>query len=184
MTTVVKLIFWVLIPAIIIYYRTQKKFKTGFAIGFVLTSLLLGVLVSASMQTSPFDAFMKHMNSNNYEEAEKDLRIILQRNPDDIQLIDESEIINRVKYERIKKKLYREYVDIAENNLEEVPLEYDENCRNIERVEKNHFALQHALRLAGMAEVLGPEKKDLKKKIIKKRNRVKKVLERMDDKCR
>ncbi len=183
MATIVKLIFWVVIPGVIIYFRAKKKFKTGFAIGFVLTSLLLGLLVSASLQTSPFDTFIQHMNSNKYEQAERDLRVILQGNPDDIRLIDESKIINRVKYERMKKKLYDEYVEIAENNLAEIPVKEYEDCKKIVKARKNNAAMDHALRMLHMAESIGPEKKELEEEIIKKRDRLEKILDAMNERC-
>ena len=183
MATIVKLIFWVVIPGIIIYFRAKKKFKTGFAIGFVLTSLLLGLLVSASMQVSPFDAFINNMNSNNYEQAEKDLRVILQGNPNDIRLIDETKIINRVKYKRMKKKLYDEYIEIAETNLAEIPVKEYGDCKKIVKARKNNAAMDHALRMLHMAEAIGPEKKELEKEIIKKRDSLDKVLDVMNERC-
>lgn len=184
MITAIKIIFWVIIPAVIIFFRTQKKFKTGFTIGFVLTSLLLGVLLSASLTPSPFNSFIRNMNNNNFEEAERNFRVILQKDPDDVRLIDKSKIINQVKYERLKKKLYGEYVEIAEDNISGTPVRETENCRDIIKVEKDHFAMVHSLRVVDMAEAIGPDKPELRKRLAARRDKIAEKLESLDAKCR
>ncbi len=184
MISAVKIIFWVVIPAIIIYLRTKKKFKTGFAIGFVLTSMLLGILVSASLTPSPFASFIRNMNNNNFEEAERNFRVILQKDPDDVRFIDRSEIINQVKYDRMRDKLYKEYITIAEDNISSTPVPETENCRDIVKVEKAISDMVHSMRVVKMAEALGPERVDLKKRIAERKEKIAEKLEALDAKCR
>ena len=59
-----KVVFYILIPGIILYYRFRKKFRTAFALGMALTSIFVGFLVSQSFRESYQDAFVRLMNQD------------------------------------------------------------------------------------------------------------------------
>ena len=72
-----RVIFYILIPAVILYYRFRKRFRTAFAIGMALTSVLVGFLISQSFRETYQDAFVRLMNENRYEEAREELQKML-----------------------------------------------------------------------------------------------------------
>ena len=114
MILITRLVFWLILPLVCVYFRIKKKISTGFAFSGVLTSFILGLIFIGTFQEKPVSRFVKLMNQKAYEQAENELRYIIQQNPENIKNIDTSKILNPIKFERMKNKIEKEYLKIVE----------------------------------------------------------------------
>ncbi|HSV97870.1 MAG TPA: hypothetical protein VLM75_13190 [Spirochaetota bacterium] len=179
-----QVVFYVVIPGIILYYRFRKKFRTLFAIGMALTSILLGFLVSQSFRESYQDAFVRLMNEDRFEEARVELKKMLQRDPAELNDINLHRMINPVMYERMKKELASYYAAEAEKIARSIDMPAALECRILHQRRVQLHNMNHAMRLCGFAETLGapsPRWRDVMSRRIESE---KELLSHLEEKCR
>ena len=162
-------IFWVAVPLLTVFFRIQKKVNTGFAIGIVLTSFLLGLITANSFKESYEDRFVRLLNNNKINEAEIVLMRMLQENPLNIHRINNSDIVNQVIYKRIKSKLAKRYLKIVDSIKSRYHISDSYRCEEIHKARESVSNLDHALRLLLAVDSIGvmksKGKEDLKRRI-------------------
>lgn len=151
----IKVVFIVIVPVFIVYFRVKKKIGTGFAFGAIIMSLIISLIGVASIYEDPADIFIKEMNSGNYEESKRLYKIIIQGGPEKIEEVDENKIIYRENFSRIKSELISEYEKIAERIYKTVSVDQAEDCADIVKQEKNLGDLKHALNLVNYSMSIG-----------------------------
>lgn len=176
-------IFVIFIPAIIIYLRIRKKFTTGFGVGLILTSILVGVLTAATIYPPPDHEFFTMINTGERDEAKKQLQIMVQQGPEYLASVDWKKVTNRELLRELQQELIAEYTGIARKYYEEKPVPSDPKCVEFvefkERVELNG----HAITLLEYARSLGYEGEDYYEELQKRTREGRKVLEELDDRC-
>ncbi len=179
----IRIVFIMIIPVIVIFFRIRKKIRTGFAIGLIMTSFILGIIVSSTVRLDPYDTFEKHINSGNREEARKALKVIIQYGPEYVEKIDEGSIIHRDLYRNLKSDIIREYTGIAGRYNRKYSVPETTSCEDLDRVEENMEKLNHALRLMGYSESIGGSRRELKKELQKKVAAGEPVYQQLSEKC-
>lgn len=183
MTIIIQIIFWAAIPAVCIYYRVKKKINTSFAFFGIFTSFILGLILIGTFMEDPSEKFIEYMNRNKIEEARRELRIILQKNPADIKKIDKREIINLDAFRRMKAGLEREYLEIIEKSLERYKIDGNAECAGLDDVKKDLAGLLNAQRLLEMAESIGKERPRIDKSLSGRIARGKGIISALEEKC-
>jgi hypothetical protein len=161
------IIFVVVIPAVIIYFRVKKKIGTGFAAGMILTSFLLSLMAVASVREDPVNKFIRLMNSGAEQQAEAKaaLKQVIQLGDEEFLRIDEREIRNHQSYIVIKSELASEYLNLSEKVFNDAGPAPVYECGSIENINKNLERLNHSKRLIIFAEIAGGANAALKKDI-------------------
>ena len=180
---IIKVIFLGIIPFFLVYFRFRKKISTGFAVGAFLASFIVSLIGVASVYTDPFDSFYDSINSNSYEEAKKNYRIIVQYGPDKLSKIDEDKVIYKKHYKRMRKELVTEYENIADRYLHKNDIKEIKDCGKLFDYEKILNNLRHALRLSNYALSLGGKNEELKNIIAKRINEGEKKFSSLRDRC-
>ncbi len=181
--TGIRLFFILVIPIVVIFFRIKNKIKTGFAIGLIVTSFMLGIIVSSSVRVDPYDTFERHINSGNREEARKALKVIIQYGPEHVEKIDEGDIIYRDLYRELKADITREYVGIARRYNSRYAVTAADSCDELEEAEKNLAGLKHAVRLLEYSESIGGSHEDLKNELQGKIDAGEPVFRRLSETC-
>ncbi len=179
-----KVVFYVLIPGVILYYRFRKKFRTAFALGMALTSIFVGFLVSQSFRESYQDRFVRLINEDRYEEARLELQKMLQRDPAELGEIDLHRMINPVMYERMKKELAAYYTAEAEKAVRSLGESGPDDCASLHARRLRLHAMNHSLRLCAMAEALGAATPEWQEKMRRGAELEQESLSRLEDRCR
>ena len=182
--TFVKITFWGIVPVLCIYYRVKKKINTSTTILLVLASFLMGLILIGTFQDEPLDKLIEYLNQDRLEEAKTELKYILQRNPGDIKKIDKTLIINLESFNRIKRELHAEYVEIAEKIIKLYkPIDVAECNVLLER--QNEFAkLENAGRLLRMADSIGDEQTQLHENLGKIIKTERPKITRLKEQCK
>jgi hypothetical protein len=154
-------VFFVAIPVFAVYFRVKKKMKTGFTVGIILTSFVLGILASASFHDDPLESFYGAIN-NATEDAKPALKIIIQYGPPMIEKIDEERIIYKDRYDGMKKELIKEYGEISARYYKTYTVDGDAECSDYMTQKINFGNLQHALQLITYSESIGGRHESLK----------------------
>jgi hypothetical protein len=179
----IKVVFIVIVPAFIIYFRVKKKIKTGFAFGAIIMSLVVSLMGVASIYEDPADIFIKEMNAGNYEESKRLYKIIIQGGPEKIAEVDENKIIYREHFSRIKNELIAEYEEIAERIYKNASVEEVEDCGNLVKQEKNLSDLKHALNLVNYSISIGGSNEILHNNLVSRIENGKKTVADNKEKC-
>lgn len=161
----IKVLFFIVIPAAVIVLRIKKKITTGFGVGLVLTSFILGVLGAASIQKDPVDEFMESINARKMEEARKDYQVLVQFGEDKLSEINKEKIIYIDDFRSIKREVYSDYMDIVKRYLDEYEVENLSSCSNLSKLEDNVSKLEHAKRILEYAERVGKERPEFRKEL-------------------
>ena len=177
------IIFWAILPSIIIYYRYRKKIKTGFALSGIFAVFLLGLILSASFQERPEKKFVKFMNENSFDEAKQEFRYILQKSHDNLKNIDIRMMRNSAEFERIKKSLSDEYILIAEKCLGDFKIN-DTDCNSLFKERAKLDRMNSALRLLRMAESIGKDQSSNKEILKKKIKDGERIIHAVEERCR
>jgi hypothetical protein len=179
----VKVVFYIALPAAVIVLRVQKKITTGFGVGLVLTSIILGVIGAASIQKDPVDEFMESINSRNMEEARKDYRILVQYGEEKLSQINTEKIVYIDDYRAMKGEVYREYLEIVNRYLKEYKIEGLSSCSGLSQLEDNLSKLEHAELILGYAELVGEEKPGLRNELEGRLNHGEDRLKELKKRC-
>jgi hypothetical protein len=179
-----QIVFYVLLPAVILYYRFRKKFRTMFAIGMAITSVFIGFLVSQSFRETYQDALVRLMNEGRYEEARVELRKMLQRDPAELNDVDMHRMINPVMYDRIKKELGSYYTAEAARVARSIDMPGTEDCQVLHRRRVQLHNMNHSIRLCDMAEALGAPPPQWRIDMSRRIDSEKDILSRLEEKCR
>jgi len=179
-----KVVFYVLIPGVILYYRFRKKFRTAFALGMALTSIFVGFLVSQSFRESYQDRFVRLINEDRYEEARLELQKMLQRDPAELGEIDLHRKITPVMYERMKKELAAYYTAEAEKAVKSLGEAGPDDCASLHARRLRLHGMNHSLRLCAMAEALGAATPEWQEKMRRGAESEQESLSRLEDRCR
>ncbi len=178
-----KIVFWVLIPLVIVYFRVKKKYGTAFALGMVATSLFFGLLASRSFIEKPYARVVRLMNENRYEDAKRELQYLLQKDPSEAQKIDQGKILNPVMYKRIKDDLSSFYLSVAGNIISKHEGKYDPGCGEEKQLSEKGNEITHALRLIEMAQSMGPGGDVLRNRALSISDRYTMLQEHLKKKC-
>lgn len=123
------------------------------------------------------------MNQKAYEQAENELRYIIQQNPENIKNIDTSKILNPIKFERMKNKIEKEYLKIVEKYLNNYELDDRIDCNALPKQKTKLAELNNALRLVNMAESIGKEQPFKQDRLKKKIKRGEAIINRIEERC-
>lgn len=177
-----KVIFYFILPGIVIYFRIRKKINTGFAVGVLLLSFVIGVLTSASFQKDPVDLFINQIN-NNASEAKGSLKILIQYGPEYIEKIDENKIIYKDEFKKLKAELIKEYSSIAQDFYNKYTVKESTDCSEY-LTQKNYYGyLLHAMKLINYSESIGGRHEELKNRLSKKIDNSKLIMDSLEEKC-
>ncbi|HDP80215.1 MAG TPA: hypothetical protein ENN21_05165 [Spirochaetes bacterium] len=168
-----KILFYGVIPGVIVYFRVKKKYGTAFAIGMAATSLLMGLIVSRTFMPTPAERLVELINDNRYEEAKEQLRYIAQKDPGEVKKIDAGRVLNPVMFERIKRELSSYYLSVAGGIAEKAEIKKEYSRGDEAALKKTTASLEHALRLIDMAENLGAEDPAARRRILSSLERIK-----------
>ncbi len=182
MITISQVLFWAILPLICILFRIKKKIKTSFTLFGIFTSLLLGLLFTGTFQKIPLEQVVNFMNENRFEEAKRELKFIIQNKPDDLEKIETGKIINIVAFERMKVKIAEEYLAIA-NRYINYRINEKADCNVLYKEKESLTALENSLRLLEMAESIGEEQPQTKKKIMGRIKKGNEIISRIEEKC-
>ncbi|MDY6967492.1 MAG: hypothetical protein SVR08_02380 [Spirochaetota bacterium] len=171
------------IPIICIFFLFRKKISVGFSLGGILTSLLLGLIIVATLQTKNTNSFVDLLNSGKYNDAKLVLQQILQNDVDNIQKIDINEIVNPDIFERLKKELEEQYLKIANKLIDENKIEESVNCKSLGVNKAKIAKLKHSMRLLRMAESIGDDQYLAKENLLKKINYGNDIISRLEKNC-
>jgi len=152
---IIKLVFIVLVPSFIIFFRIKKKVSTGFALGAIFMSFVISIISVASLYEDPADIFIREINAGNYEESKRLYKIIIQGGPDKLAEVNENKIIYKDNLSRIKRELISEYEEIAERIYKSVSVDEVDDCADMVLQEKNLKKLKHALNLVNYSMSIG-----------------------------
>jgi len=180
---VLKFLFWGAIPLAVIYYRYKKTISTGFAVGIIISTFLLGLMSVATVKQDPIKVFMNRVNSKNYEESKKAYKIIIQYGPEYLEKIDESQILDLVFYEKIKKDIQDEYFTIASRYLNQFSVASNADCKELVTQQGYLHNLKHAVTLLNYSKNIGKAHDDLEKKLQVKIQDGEKVMAEMEERC-
>ncbi len=156
-----KVLFWGVLPIAIIYARYKQKLATSFAIGSILTCLIFGLLSVATVEEDPVIKFMTSINEKDYNNSNKNFKILVQYGPEYLEKIDTNEIIDLEFFEKVKKDIIREYQEIASRYNETEPVVKITECKNLVREERKLHKLKHAKMLLTYAGYLNYKNKKL-----------------------
>jgi len=179
----IKFIFIAAIPALAVYFRFKKKIKTGFTAGIILTSLILSVIGSTSVQEDQNMKFINLLNNHKIDEAAKAFRIVIQYGPERVAMIDEKKIVDIELYQKMKNDLAVEYIRIARKQLENFTVTDFTSCTDLVTQKKNLSSLKHGMNLLKYAESIGGFSPEIKAGLEKKISKGDPILSRMDEKC-
>ena len=180
---VLKILFWGLLPAVIIYYRYKKKLTTGFAIGSILTCLIFGLVSSATVEEDPVDNFMYAVNMKEYDAAKKAYKIIIQSGPDELKKIPVKDIIDAAFFKKLKSDVITEYREIASRYIKTVEVKRVKKCDNVIAERKELHKLRHGLLLLDYAGSIGTDHDELKKQLTEKIAAAEKVMAENEKLC-
>ena len=180
---ITKGVFWILIPAVTIFFRVKKKLKTGFAVGIMLLSFAIGLLTQATIHEDPFSQFYGAINQKNEKEATKQFKILIQYGPEHLGEIDETKIVYKSLFVKIKSNLKEEYGSIAERLYNKYSVDPKAPCSELVANRKNHGNLKHAMRLIEFSESIGGTHDDLKEKLKSKTGIATQSLDVLEEKC-
>lgn len=180
----IKVVFIVLVPALIIYYRIKKRVNTGFAIGAILMSFIISLIGVASIYEDPADIFIKEINAGNYEESKRLYKIVIQGGPEKLAAIDENKIIYRENFAKIKSELITEYENIAARINNTVSVARVDDCSELVKQEKNLSDLKHALNLVNYSMSIGGTNTELHEKLKANIENGQKIIAGMEEECR
>ncbi len=181
---VLKVLFWGILPLIIFYFRYKKKLTTGFAIGSVLTCLIFGLLSVATVKEDPVERFMHSVNMKEYDQAKRDYKILIQYGPEYLEKVDESQIIDPVFFQKVKKDVLDEYFKIATRYEKDCRVKKIFHCKDVVTQEKNLHRLKHAETLLKYAGYIGGEDKKLSESLKKKIAVGEELMEKNRETCR
>ncbi|TFH39939.1 MAG: hypothetical protein E4G96_08400 [Chrysiogenales bacterium] len=88
----VRVVFLVLIPAVALFFRVKRKITNGFTVGVIITSFLLGILISGSISEDPVKAFIRVINTGDEVQSKTALKRVIQLEGDAYRRIDETKI--------------------------------------------------------------------------------------------
>jgi len=178
-----KILFYGVVPGIIVYFRVKKKYGTAFAIGMAATSLLLGLIVSRTFLPTPAERLVELINDNRYEEAKEQLRYIVQKDPGEVKKIDARRVLNPVMFERIKRELSSYYLSVAGGIAERAEIKKEYSCDDEAALKNTAASLEHALRLVDMADNLGGEDPGVRKRVSSSLERLKTEKAKLERGC-
>ena len=165
---IIALIFVIFIPCAVIYFRIKKKIKTGFAVGLIMTSLLLGVITYSSVRKDPVEEFITLFNDRQFDEAKRAYKIIIQYGPDYIGKVDAQSLIYHKQYKNMINEIIHEYSEIISRYLNTYDINECSDCSHYRREKKKLGYLNHAKRLFSYAESLGYKNEFNKKRLDQK----------------
>lgn len=178
------IIFWILLPATVIYYRYRKRIKTGFAIGVIITSVAIGFLGAHSFEEPVEKQFIRLMNEKKYKEAEKVFAWIVQRNHEDVKNINSDLIGDPDKFDKMKRNLEKKYIDIADEIISEGKIRNIKTCDELIIGRRKINRLHHGLRMIQMAESLGFLRNNMRNQLQQNIEQSKIVVEASKDICK
>lgn len=157
-----KIIFWGIIPAALIYFRLIKKIRTGFTLGVICLSAASGLIAMATVQRiavgDPATVFIRELNSGSYENALRSYKILIQYGPDFLQRVKSEHIQDEAFFQRVREGADEEYRSIAERICNEC-------AAGKYQPEEASDKLRHALKLLAMSESVGISHMELKEKL-------------------
>ncbi len=127
------MLFVVIIPAMIIYFRIRKKVKSGFAVGMIVTSVLLSLFTFYEPDNTISD-FYKQINSQSFSDAKLSLKKIVQKGQKYFLLVDKSKIDNPKVFKKMKNDIAIEYNSILKKIFNRLP---GEKVKCIKKTEVN-----------------------------------------------
>ena len=178
------IVFWIILPLACIYFRLKKNIGTGFAIGMVLTSFLLGFITANTFEERNEDRFVILLNERKMNEAEKVLVWILQKDPDGINRIDKTRIIDPASYRGMKDKLEMRYMGVVTELMKKHRLPDTHDCNRIDEYTKSITKLEHATRILYMAENLGKDRHNLRDQLKERVKKGKAIVSKLEEKCK
>jgi|GEM_PF-661128 len=159
-----RVLFFLIIPAITIYFRFKKKISTAFVVGIIITSVIFGYMTIASVKRDPVTKFIELINQKKYSEAKSQLQIVIQFGPKKVKEIKEKNIAYIGLYNQMKGELRIYYYNLAKKYNDKHQIKDITTCDDLKKhVEKMKF-LKHAQLLTTFAESIGG--KDPIKKVI------------------
>lgn len=176
-------IFFVVLPVIVIYFRVLNKIGTGFAVGVIITSFIVGMLVAGSIQEDPVDEFVRIINTGDEEQSKTALMRVVQLGEDAFYSIDERRIENTELYERLLSELRIKYPDIAERYYLENRGPFGSSCDDLEELEARKQGLIHSIRMLHLTEIVGGDKPVPRAVVEEEFKTVRDELAELNDKC-
>lgn len=180
---IIKVLFYLLIPAAVIFFRIKNKLKTAFALGLIFTSFILGIFGTASITENPIGKFEDLINQKKRDESKKALKIIIQYGPEYVEKIDERKIVYMDLYREIKLELIEEYNEIAQKNYREFDVDESLPCDSLFDNENSLGQLKHAMRLIGYSESIGGQHDFFKHKLNNKIEKCQEKLSIIEENC-
>ncbi len=179
----VRVVFLVLIPAVALFFRVKRKISNGFTVGVIITSFLLGILISGSISEDPVKAFIRVINTGDEVQSKTALKRVIQLEGDAYGRIDETKITRPDLYKKLTSGLEKEYSDIAKRHYEKSRELPEETCVNLRGYESAVYNLGHALRVSRYAGMLGGDQPALRDDITKTLEEAVKKLKVLREKC-
>ena len=151
--------------------------------GIIISTFLLGLMSVATVKQDPIKVFMDRINSRNYEESKKAYKIIIQYGPEYLEKIDESQILDLVFFEKLKKDIQDEYFDISSRYVDQFTVAGDSDCKDLITQQKYLHNLKHAVTLLNYSRSIGKAHEDLEKKLQSKIQDGEKSMAEMEERC-
>ncbi len=179
----IRIFFIIIIPAIALYFRLKGTIQTGFTLGIVILSFILGILISGSIHEDPVKVFTRTINTGDAEKSKIALKRVIQLENDALGRIDPEKITRPDLYARLTSELVLEYLDIAKryhDTYRDLP---DATCGNIDGYKTAVSNLGHALRVSRYAKLLGGGDPALHNSIMISLDDASKKWEGLKEKC-
>lgn len=180
----VRVLFIIVIPAVALFFRLRGKIQTGFTLGLILLSFLLGILISGSIHEDPVKVFTRTINSGDVEKSKIALKRVIQLEEDAFARIDRTKIARPDLYTKLTSELIHEYRDIAIRHYDTYRTLPEARCENIEAYETAVNNLGHALRVSRYAKMLGGGDPALHNSIMISLSDAVKKLKGLKEKCK
>lgn len=178
-----KAVFYVIIPGLLVFARIKGKLSTGFMLGAMITSILLGLIVVGSAHRDPVDTFMEQVNARQFDDARKSYKILVQFGESHLDKVNEEKIIYKEEFNAMKNSIYTEYIQIAEKNNEKVTVDSDAGCSSLPGLQKNMADLHHALKMLDYAALIGDDRIDMRKSVKEKLQSSTRLVEKLKKRC-
>ncbi len=184
MTTFIQILFWLTIPVICIFFRIKKKINTGFTISGMFTSFVVGLVLIGTFMGDPSAKLIEYLNQDQLEEAKKEMMYVLQKNPQDIKNIDKTNIVNIEAFNKIKRELNQEYLDIVNKTIASYKIGEKVECKHKQKRMSEFARLENAERLLKMVESIGEEQIQLFEELGKIMKNGKQEISELEKRCK
>jgi hypothetical protein len=183
MRNIIMVIFYLIIPAIMIYFRLRKRIATGFALGVVFLSFILGIITVSSFEPDPLQTFYSEINHKHFQKARAVYKVLIQYGPEQLKQVKRERIVYLDEFDAMVQGIYEEYISLVKKISGEISINCDIPCRKKSEIEKSIAKLKHALTLLEYAQSIGEDKPELRKLLDEKIERGGKRLEELSRRC-